>query len=177
MGPLDEIEGNAPKLKGGEAPTKICDDCFSIILAGLKFCPVCGHEFIFAEHDNRQFDSTTGLLVSGVIKNPDGTKTFPVSEVLYEVRTTQAGNPALVAKYMSPGRASPVATEFYNIFHHSAGVARRDADRWLRRQKFEGGSVPLTAQEALARAEMGALKTPKSVTVKSGSPWPVRFSA
>ncbi len=177
MGPLDEIEGNAPKLKGGEAPTKICPECFSIILAGLKFCPTCGEEFIFAEHEGQQFDPNTGLLVSGVIKNDDGTRTYPVSDVQYEVRNTTAGAPALVAKYMSPGRATPVATEFLNLFHHNSNVANREAARWLRRQKFEGGSVPLTAQEALTRAEMGALRTPKSVTVKPGSPWPVRFQA
>lgn len=177
MWPLDEIEGNAPKLKTGEAPTKVCEDCFSIILAGLKFCPVCGFEFEFAERvDGHQFDATTGLLISGVVKNEDGTKTYPVSSVDYEVRTTNKGDPALVAKYMSAGRASAVATDWYNLWHHSAGVVRRDVERWLRRQKNPGGSVPLSAQEALARCEMGALKVPKSVTVKPGSPFPVRFS-
>lgn len=177
MGPLDEIEGNAPKLKTGEAPTKVCEECYSILLAGLKFCPVCGFEFEFAAHvDGRQFDATTGLLISGVVKNEDGTKTYPVDRVDYEVRTTNKGDPALVAKYMSPGRASAVATDWYNLWHHSAGVVRRDVERWLRRQKNPGGSVPLTAQEALARCEMGALKVPKSVTIKPGSPFPVRFS-
>jgi len=176
MGPINEIEGNPPKLKTGEAPTKGCPECFSVILGGLKFCPVCGHEFEFTAHDGPEYNPLTGLLISGVIKNEDGTRTYPVDRVEYEVRVTVAGAPALLAKYHSPGRRSPVATEYYNLFHHKASVQRRDAERWLRRQKFTGGSVPLTAQEALARAEMGALKTPKSVTVKAGSPWPVRFS-
>lgn len=177
MGPLDEIEGQAPRLKTGEAPTKVCEECFSIILAGLKLCPVCGFEFQFAPRaDGRQFDATTGLLISGVVKNEDGTKTYPVERVEYEVRNTRNGEPALVANYMSPGRASAVATDWYNLWHHSAGVVKRDAERWLRRQIHANGSVPLSAQEALARAEMGALKSPKSVTVKPGSPFPVRFS-
>lgn len=177
MGPLDEIEGRPPKLKTGEAPTKMCDGCYSIILAGLRICPVCGEEFEFAERvDGRQFDATTGLLISGVVKNEDGTKTYPVESVRYEVRNTSKGDPALVAHYMAPGRASSVATDWYNLWHHSAGVVQRDSERWLRRQKNAGGSVPLTAQEALARAEMGALKVPKSVTIKPGSPFPVRFS-
>jgi len=176
-GPINEISGNAPKLRAGEAPTKICPDCFAICLAGLKLCPTCSFEFEFQEHDNgQQFNPITGLIISMAVRNPDGTVTHPVERVEYEVRTTQAGAPAFVAKYMSPGRAAPVATEWLNIWHHSAGVANRDAGKWLRRQKFEGGSVPVTAAEALARAEMGALKTPKSVTVKSGSPFPVRFS-
>lgn len=177
MGPLDEIEGNAPKLKTGEAPTKICDECFSIVLAGLKVCPTCGFEFQFQpREDGMQFDSTTGLLVSGVIKNEDGSRTYPVERVEYETTVTAKGQPALIARYHSAGRASPVASEYYNLWHHSAGVVRRDSERWLRRQKNPGGSVPLSAQEALARAEMGALKVPKTVTVRPGSPWPIRFS-
>lgn len=176
MGPLDEIEGQAPRVKGGEAPTKICDECFSIILAGLKFCPTCGHEFEFRPRDDgMQFDPTTGLLISGVVKNEDGTKTYPVAKVEYEIRTTRNGAPALLANYISPGRVSPVATDYYNLWHHSASVVQRDIERWLRRQVSAGGSVPTSAQEALARAEMGALKVPKSVTVKPGSPFPVRF--
>jgi len=177
-GPIDEIEGNPPKLKTGEAPTKICDNCFSIVLAGLRVCPVCGAEFEINARDNqRQFDPMTGLLISGVVKNEDGTKTYPVERVEYEVRTTTAGHPALVAQYHSPGRMSPVATSYYNLWHHSAGTVKRDSEMWLRRQRHAGGSVPLSAQEALARCEMGALKVPSSVTVRSGSPWPIRFGA
>lgn len=177
IGPLDEVEGNAPKLKGGEAPTKVCDECFSICLAGLKFCPTCGFEFHFTDHNRAEnFDATTGLLVSGVVKNEDGTKTYPVERVEYEVRRTVAGDPALVAYYHAPGRKTPVAMDFYNLWHAKASVVARDSERWLRRQKHAGGSVPVSAQEALARAELGALKTPRTVTVRPGSPWPVRFS-
>jgi len=177
MGPLDEIEGNAPKIKGGDAPTKVCEECFSICLAGVKFCPTCGFEFEFNTRPAADFNPETGLLVSGVIKNEDGTRTYPVEDVSYEVMVTRSGAPALVAHYLSPGRVTPVASEFYNLWHHSASAVARDASRWLRRQKHEGGSVPVSAQEALARAEMGALKIPRSVTVRPGSPWPVRFGA
>jgi hypothetical protein len=177
LGPIDEIAGNPPRLKTGDAPTKMCDGCFNIILAGLKVCPNCGHEFIFADHgDERQFDPTTGLLVSGVIKNEDGSRTYPVARVDYEVRNTSAGAPALIAHYMSEGRATPVATEFYNMWHHKPGVAQRDNLKWLRRQVIENAGVPLTAQEALARATFGALKKPRTVTVRPGSPFPIRFS-
>ena len=174
---VDEIEGNPPRLKTGDAPTKLCDECFSICLAGLRVCPCCGFEFPPPEAGApQQFDPATGLLISGVTKNPDGTKTYPVSTVEYEVRTTVAGDRALVANYMMDGRRSPVATDFYNIWHGKASVAQRDSLKWLRRQAREGGSVPLTAQEALARAEMGALKTPRTVTIRPGSIFPVRFS-
>jgi DNA repair protein RadD len=159
-GPIDEIEGQAPKLKLGEAPTKMCDECYSLILAGLRICPVCGYEFEFQSKPGQTYDPDTGLLLSGVVKNEDGSRTYPVERVDYEIRTTKNGAPALVANYLSPHRTTPVATDYYNLWHHNASAAQRDALRWLRRQAREGGSVPLTAQEALARAEMGALRIP-----------------
>lgn len=174
-GPIDEIEGRPPKLKTGDAPTKMCDECFSLILAGLQKCPVCGHEFIFQPKANQTFDPNTGLLLSGVIKNDDGTRTYPVSEVAYEIRKTKTGAPALVANYLVAGRSTPIASEYLNMWHHNASAAQRDSLKWLRRQSASGGSVPLTAAEALARAEMGALRKPSTVTVRKGSPFPVKF--
>lgn len=177
LGPIDEITGNPPRLKTGETPTKMCDGCYQIILAGLRICPCCGHEFPVGQGGpGHVFDPVTGLLVSGIIKNEDGSRTYPVSRVEYSIRDTAAGAPALVAHYMSEGRASAVATEFYNLFHHKASVAQRDGMKWLRRQLNASAPIPMTAQEALARADFGALKTPKSVTVKPGSPFPVSFS-
>ena len=175
--PVDEIEGRPPKLKLGEAPTKICDNCFSICLAGLRLCPTCGYEFPAGDGEakSQTFDPNTGLLISGIIKNDDGTKTYPVADVHYRIHITTSGAPALVADYFSEGRKTPVATEYYNLWNHNTSTVQRDSMKWLRRQANEGGSVPLTAQEAYARAEMGALRKPKSVTVKPGSPFPVRF--
>ena len=177
LGPIDEIGGNPPRLKTGETPTKMCDDCYNIILAGLRICPVCGHEFPPGEaRPGHNFDPVTGLLVSGVVKNEDGSRTFPVSHVDYEIRNTAAGAPALVAHYMSEGRQSPVGVDWYNLWHHKPSVSQRDSTKWLRRQVNADGPIPLTAQEALARASFGALKVPRSVTVKPGSPFPIRFA-
>jgi len=177
-GPIDEIEGNPPKTRSGEAPVKTCDKCFSVILAGLKVCPVCGYEFIFVSKENENdYDANTGMLMSGVIKNNDGSRTYPVHHVRYEIRNTKAGAPALVARYFSRGRVKPVAVSYYNMFHHNASVARRDGSVWLKRQRNAGGTIPLTAEDALAKADAGALKVPSTVTIKSGSSFPIRFGA
>ncbi len=173
--PVDEIEGRPPRTAQGDTPTKICDHCFSIVLAGLQVCPVCGEDFpAFASHD-KQFDPETGLLLSGVVKNEDGTRTYPVSDVTYELRATRAGAWALVAYYHAPGRKTPVAETWYNLFHHKPSVAARDSALWLKRAIIPG--VPHNPQDALARAELGGLKTPRTVTVKPGSLFPVRLGA
>jgi DNA repair protein RadD len=178
LGPIDEIEGNPPRLKTGETPTKMCDECFNICLAGLKFCPNCGYEFpLGVGRAEQNFDPVTGLLVSGVTKNEDGSKTYPVARVDYEVRNTSAGAPALVANYMSEGRATPVATCWYNMWHHKTNVSQRDIMKWVRRSNRANNPPPLTAQEALARATFGELKVPSTVTVRPGSPFAIRFGA
>lgn len=174
FGPVDEIEGRPPQNKNGEAPTRICDGCFNIILASLRRCPHCGFEFEFEERQ-RNLDPQTGLLISGVIKNEDGTRTYPVERVEYRKELTRAGDSTLVADYFAPNRATPVASDYYNLWHQKQSVAARDAAKWLRRLAVAGG-VPTNANEALTRANFGALKTPKTVTIAPGSIFPVRFS-
>lgn len=173
--PLDEIEGRPPQNSKGEAPTRVCDGCFNIILACLRKCPHCGMEYEFEEHQ-RRLDPNTGLLISGVVKNPDGSRTYPVDRVEYRRETTNAGDPALVAEYFAPNRITPVATEYYNIWHHKASVAQRDGEKWLRRLAIPGG-IPTNVVEALVRAQFGALKVPSSVTIAPGSIYPIRFGA
>ena len=175
FGPVDEIEGRPPQNSKGEAPTRVCDGCFNIILACLRKCPHCGMEYEFEEHQ-RHLDPNTGLLISGVIKNPDGSRTYPVDRVEYRRETTNAGDPALVAEYFAPNRTSPVATDYYNIWHHKASVAQRDGEKWLRRLAIPGG-IPTNVVEALVRAQFGALKVPSSVTIAPGSIYPIRFGA
>lgn len=173
--PVDEIEGHAPKDKLGDTPTKVCDECFSLILAGLQVCPVCGHDFPPFQHHEAQLDPETGLLISGVIKNEDGSRTYPVSDVTYDLRATRAGAWALVAYYHAPGRKSPVAETWYNLFHHTPSVASGAGTLWMKRALMPG--IPHNPQDALARAEMGGLKTPRTVTIKPGSPFPIRMGA
>lgn len=175
-GPVDEVSGHPPRVAGGEAPTKLCENCFCICLAGVRLCPQCGQEFPPPVPGERIFDPRTGqIVISGVIKNEDGTRTYPVDRVEYHTEVTRAGDPALVASYFSPGRVTPVAKDFYNLWHKKQSVAARDASKWLRRLAIPGG-VPTNANEALHRAEFGALKVPKTVTVETGSIFPVRFS-
>jgi len=176
-GPVDEVCGHPPRVAGGEAPTRVCENCFCICLAGLRKCPQCGEEFPPPVPGERVFDPRTGqIVISGVVKNPDGSRTYPVDRVEYRRETTNAGDPALVAEYFAPNRITPVATEYYNIWHNKASVAQRDGEKWLRRLAIPGG-IPTNVVEALVRAQFGALKVPSSVTIAPGSIYPIRFGA
>jgi hypothetical protein len=161
----------------GDAPVKVCDECFTIMLAGLRKCPTCRHEFEFNEKDPHKYDAKTGLLISGAMKNEDGTRTYKISKIDYRSQITRSGAPALVVDYYAEGRASPVSSEFINLWHHTPSVAQRDGLKWIRRLKNKSsGGIPMNIGEALARASLGALIEPRTVTVKPGSPYPVRFT-
>lgn len=173
FGPIDEMEGKPPTTSSGQAPVKVCPSCFQIILAGLRKCPSCGHEFEFLPKE-QHFDPTTGIIISGVRKNEDGSKTYPIERMEFEIRHTGGGVPAMVISYFSPGRKTAVSTEYLNMWHRNQDTAYAAQVKWINRLIKQGGA-PLNAQEALARAELGALKLPKNVTVKPGSPYPVRL--
>ncbi|NLH94328.1 MAG: DEAD/DEAH box helicase [Candidatus Cloacimonetes bacterium] len=174
-GPVDEVVGHPPRVGGGDAPTKFCEACFHICLVGVRKCPNCGQEFPPPVPGERVYDPRTGqIVISGVIIGDDGSRTYPVERVEYRTAVTRAGDNALVADYYAPNRPNPVASSYFNLWHRKQSVVSKDAATWLRRLTLPGG-VPTNVNEALMRANFGALKVPSTVTVQPGSAYPVRF--
>lgn len=44
-GPITNVRVTRPGEKGGEAPTKVCENCNEIVHASVMICPSCGFEF------------------------------------------------------------------------------------------------------------------------------------
>ena len=44
-GPLDDIQVKEPGKGTGDAPCKLCPNCFSLVAASKRICDDCGHEF------------------------------------------------------------------------------------------------------------------------------------
>lgn len=174
MGPVDEVCGHPPRTSEGDAPTKVCDVCFTIVFCGTRICPVCGEEFPPPREGERIYDPRTGqLVVSGVITDENGLRWYPVENVTYNLRVTHAGSQALVANYYSPGRKNPVAEDYYLLFDHRPSVSQRAMAMWAKRALIPG--LPQNPQDALARAELGGMRVPRMVALKTGSKFPVAY--
>lgn len=86
------IDAVKPKIKGestgeGEAPTKECPKCNSMVFAGCRECPDCGHEFPAPEL-NHSHKSYGGAILSSQVKD----EWLDVHDVVY-LRWQKEGKP------------------------------------------------------------------------------------
>ena len=143
-GPVDAIQIPGEKRKGpneGEAPTKVCPSCQSVLLIAERQCPDCGHEFPEPEP---QIEATATTEAIMVLTAPDEWQDV-----------TDAG----VARHRKPGSPDSLRVEMivngkmireWVCLEHS-GFAREKAARWWgAHARFP---APETVSEAIARAD------------------------
>ena len=120
-GPITAIRPPEKSGKGGgEAPSKVCDQCNEIVHAAAKICPSCGFEFPPPEANK-----------SLVLRNDDimglSGKTMHVSEWNWREHTSGAsGKTMLAVTYYGDLSDAPV-TEYHCILHQ--GFAGQKAVR------------------------------------------------
>lgn len=161
-GPVDAIRIREVGRNGnGEAPAKECPQCRSLIAAAYSVCPDCGYEFPQKERRKHDGSASTEGILSGQVMTTE----FPVQEVRYFVHQKRG----------APDDAPRTMRVEYRIgfndhqsewvcFEHT-GWAKKKAEQWWRRRSH--ASVPESADEAVARAEDGALARTRSITVRS----------
>lgn len=110
-GPVTNIQ--PPKKPGegdGVPPSKICDACDSIVFAGCRTCPDCGHAFPPPEEKPlylRQDD------IQG-----DGAKCMQVGSWFWEKKISRtSGKEMLVCEYFGKAISDRPIKEYYTIFH------------------------------------------------------------
>ncbi len=161
-GPVDQVRVQQGGGRGvSEAPAKECPGCRALIAAAYRVCPDCGHEFPKPEakkHDERA--ANAGVLSGKVIDQE-----WEVRDVVYSVHT----------KKDAPDHAPKTMRVDYRLgldhwvsewicFEHS-GWARRKAIKWWKERSPD--PVPETAEEAVERANVGALALAEFITVRS----------
>ena len=152
-GPIDLVRPKRPgEGGGGEAPTKVCPICESIIALSATECPDCGYEFPAREV---KIAPTAAALP---ILSPKTPQWLPVHGISYSRHDKLGGLPSLKVTY-SCGLTS--YSEWVCIEHQ--GYARQKATDWWRK-RAPGLSVPLSVNEAIVQASR--LARPSDISVR-----------
>ncbi len=151
-GPIDLVRPRRPgEAGGGEAPTKVCPECDSIIALSATECPDCGHVFPAREVKIAPTAATLPVL------SPKA-QWLPVHGVSYSRHDKLGGLPSLKVTYNCGLRSY---SEWVCIEHQ--GYARQKAADWWRK-RAPGCPVPLTVAQAIAEAKR--LVRPSEISVR-----------
>lgn len=151
-GPIDLVRPKRPgDGGGGEAPTKVCPDCDSIIALSATECPDCGYVFPAREVKIAPTAATLPVL------SPKQ-QWLPVTGVSYSRHDKAGGRPSLKVTY-----SSGLATYSEWVCLEHQGYARQKAAEWWRK-RAPGGPVPLSVAEALAQTSR--LARPSDISVR-----------
>jgi DNA repair protein RadD len=151
-GPIDLVRPRrAGEAGGGDAPTKVCPECDSIIALSATECPDCGYVFPAREVKIAPTAATLPVLSPKV-------QWLPVDGVSYSRHDKLGGLPSLKVTY-SCGLTS--YSEWVCIEHQ--GYARQKAAEWWRK-RAPGCPVPLTVDQAIAEAAL--LARPSAISVR-----------
>jgi len=152
-GPIDLVRPKRPgEAGGGDAPTKVCPMCESIIALSSTECPDCGYEFPAREV---KIAPTAAALP---VLSPKAPQWLPVHGVSYGRHDKLGGRPSLKVTY-SCGLKS--YSEWVCIEHQ--GYARQKAADWWRKRAPDV-PIPLSVEEAIAQA--GRLTRPSDISVR-----------
>ena len=151
-GPIDLVRPKRPgDGGGGEAPTKICPECDSIIALSATECPDCGYVFPAREVKIAPTAGTLPVLSPKV-------EWLSVHGVSYSRHDKRGGRPSMKVTY-SCGLKS--YNEWVCIEHQ--GYARQKAAEWWRK-RAPGSPIPRTVDDAIAQA--GQLARPTAISVR-----------
>ncbi|MDP2357431.1 MAG: helicase-related protein, partial [Beijerinckiaceae bacterium] len=151
-GPIDLVRRRKPGAGDGDAPTKVCPACNSILAISVMACPDCGHVFPAREVRIAPSASTQEIL------SARSAQWLDVSEVFYSRHEKPGRAPSLRVDY----RCGLVTHSEWVCLEHE-GYARRRAHAWWR-QRMAGAQPPATVNGALRLAS--SLQRPTGIFVR-----------
>lgn len=151
-GPIDLVRPRRPgEAGGGEAPTKVCSECESIIALSATECLDCGYEFPARVVKIAPTAATLPVL------SPKA-QWLPVHGVSYSRHDKLGGLPSLKVTYNCGLKSY---SEWVCVEHQ--GYARQKAAEWWRK-RAPSCPVPLTVAQAIAEATR--LARPSEISVR-----------
>ncbi|WP_311276134.1 DEAD/DEAH box helicase family protein [Methylobacterium sp. WCS2018Hpa-22] len=160
-GPVDAVEVKKPGKGEGDAPVKECPTCHSLILAGLRECPDCGHVF-----ERSVDEKLTATAATVPIISKSTAEFVPVSERTFY-------------RHEKPGSRASIRVEYLcGIVVHKEwicpehdGYAR---DSFAKFWRDHGGAMPtpMTIDETLERID--ELRETSEIRIKAdGRYWKI----
>ncbi len=151
-GPIDLVRPKRPgDGGGGEAPTKVCPECDSIIALSATECSDCGYVFPAREVKIAPTAATLPVLSPKV-------QWLPVHGVSYSRHDKRGGLPSMKVTYSC---GLKTYNEWVCVEHQ--GYARQKALEWWRK-RAPGCPMPRTVDDAIAQA--GQLARPTAISVR-----------
>ncbi|GJD31452.1 ATP-dependent RNA helicase DbpA [Methylobacterium adhaesivum] len=160
-GPVDAVEVKKPGKGEGDAPVKECPSCHSLILAGLRECPDCGHEF------ERNVDEKLTATAAAVPIISKSTAQFvEVTERTFFRHDKPGGKPSVRVEYL----CGLVVHKEWICPEHD-GFAR---DRFAKFWRDHGGAEPTPPTIDATLDRVGELRETAEVRIRaSGRYWEV----
>jgi DNA repair protein RadD len=160
-GPIDLVKPKKPGEPGvGDAPTKVCPECDTILPIALAECPECGYAFPGREVKIQPTASTLAV-ISTRSSMPQWVN---VSDVTYSRHDKVGGRTSLKVHY----RAGLIGYDEWICLEHD-GLARRKAEAWWRRR---GPTLPMPSRIDDALSLVARLVKPTQILVRLGGRYP-----
>jgi len=160
LGPINDVQIPEPgkKTGEGEAPTKTCPKCRTIVAAIRKECPSCGHEFVF--ESKLELNASTDEIVAKSKASKE--KWLTVRTVQYGIHTKTGSPPSVLVTYHC---GLTQVKEWLCVSH--GGFAGRLAQHKLRYRGYQGKLDTHSVFKA-----KDTLKVPKQILVDYSSKYP-----
>lgn len=157
LGPIDDPRIPGPAgASGGDMPVKVCDACGTYCHPRVRFCPLCGAEFDFAQKIVRNASSTP--LMSTVGAEAPIVEIYNVDRIFYSRHVAKTSGRVNI----KVGYACGIYrfNEFVSFDHTSSYPLHRAHEWWRQRSPS-----PIPANTDLALDIINGLRTPKRIKV------------
>ncbi|MCI0351535.1 MAG: DEAD/DEAH box helicase [Acidobacteriales bacterium] len=162
-GPVDLVSiFDIAEGKTGQAPTKECPQCQSVIFAGYATCPHCSYEFPPPDRQRHSGEATDEDILSGSVTDTP----YDVLETEYSV-WTKASNPSGPKSMRVGYRVAYTDWQYEWICFEHSGYAYEKACGWWRDRSPD--PLPKTAQDAVNACRLGAVADTHAILVRSVS--------
>jgi DNA repair protein RadD len=167
-GPIDAIKPPHKPGGDGEAPSKECPECHSVVAAAAKECPDCGYIFPFEEKPIDPRHERTASTESPLKQPPQKSEIWlDIQDVHYALHKKKNAPPdaprTLRVEYEV--NLTTIIREWICLEHEGYTRAKAVA-WWVSRSLDRRMGAPTTIEEAVAIANSGGLAFPRRILVQ-----------